>query len=236
MFQAHVPHHDTGGFRSHRKFLPDKEYGDALDALVKGVSDMLLVHPVGGRILLGKRKVQPQPDWWFTGGRIFPGETPAQSCCRLLKRELSLDIAPERFETVCSQSLAWAMREQDPKENGTTDIQVALSLQLTEDEVGKVVLDPKEYADSQWIEPAAVVAGDFHPALKFAVRSLLAVRKLRELQRAVSAQPACSDAEVAALAREFCALSADTTPPAGVSEYRVVAPALDYECEVAVTL
>ena len=41
------------------------------------------------------------------------------------------------------------MREQLPKENGTTDSQVVLSLQLREDEVGKVVLDPKEYTDSK---------------------------------------------------------------------------------------
>ena len=146
MFQTTVPHHNTGGFTSHRKFLPDKEYGDALDTLVKACSDMLLLHPAGDRILLGKRKVHPQPDWWFTGGRIFPGETPVQSCCRLLKRELSLDIAPDRFQTVCAQSLAWGMREQLPKEHGTTDSQVVLSLRLTEAEVEKVVLDPNEYA------------------------------------------------------------------------------------------
>ena len=77
------PHHNTGGFTSHRKFLADKEYGEALDTLVKACSDMLLVHPDGARIFLGKRLVQPQPDWWFVGGRIFPGETPARSCCRL---------------------------------------------------------------------------------------------------------------------------------------------------------
>ena len=35
MFQPSVPHYDTGGFTSHRKFLTDKEYGDALDCLVK---------------------------------------------------------------------------------------------------------------------------------------------------------------------------------------------------------
>ena len=107
MFQQSVPHYDTGSFKSHRKFLADAEYGDALDAVVKACSDMLLISPDGKRILIGKRNVHPQPDWWFTGGRIFPGETPVQSCCRLLKRELCLDIEPSRFETVCAQSLAW---------------------------------------------------------------------------------------------------------------------------------
>merc|ERR1719159_1501656 len=104
MFQQCVPHHDTGGFVSHRKFLDDATYGDALDCLVKACTDMLLVHPDGERVLLGKRSVQPQPDWWFVGGRMMPGETPAQSCRRLLKRELGLEIDVARFEAVCSQS------------------------------------------------------------------------------------------------------------------------------------
>ena len=85
-----IPHHNTGGFVSHRKFLADIEYGEALDTLVKACSDMLLISPDGERIFLGKRKVQPQPDWWFGGGRMFPGETPKESCTRLLNRELGL--------------------------------------------------------------------------------------------------------------------------------------------------
>ena len=234
MFQACVPHHNTGGFTSHRKFLPDKEYGDALDTLVKACSDMLIVSPDGSKVLLGKRTVHPQPDWWFTGGRIFPGETPVQSCCRLLRRELSLEIEPSRFSTVCCQSLAWGMRQQEPKSNGTTDSQFVLSFQLREEELEKVVLDPKEYSDSQWIEPDAVFAGDYHPALKFAVSSLLAGRKLRELQAAASALPD-NDVEVAALAREFVKL-AGYAPAAGVSEYKLVAPQLEYETSVEVTL
>jgi len=233
MFQTTVPHHNTGSFRSHRTRLPDKEYGEALDCLVKGCSDLLLLSPTGN-LLLGKRKVQPQPDWWFVGGRIFPGETPFQSCSRLLKRELSLDIDPSRYETVCTQSLAWGMREQPPKDHGTTDLQVVLALRVAETELDRVVLDPAEYSDSQWIEPAAVLAGDFHPALKFAVSSLLAQQKLRALQEAVAAQPD-NDAEIAAIARDFVALSKQG-PPAGTSEYRVVAPELQYECSVEVTL
>jgi hypothetical protein len=58
MFQSCVPHHNTGGFSSHRVRLPDKEYGQALDCLVKGCSDMLLLSPDGSRLLLGKRKVR----------------------------------------------------------------------------------------------------------------------------------------------------------------------------------
>ena len=229
LLSSSIPHHDTGGFTSHRKFLPDKEYGEALDTLVKACSDMLLISPDSKCVFLGKRKVHPQPDWWFVGGRIFPGETPARSCCRLLRRELHLEIDPARLQPVCCQSLAWGMREQLPKENGTTDSQFVLSLQLTEAEVGNVVLDEKEYEASQWLEPQAGVDGDFHPALKFAVRSLLASRKLAELRTAVAAHPD-NDVEVAALARQLVALTDNA--PAGQSDYRVVAPALQYECAV----
>ena len=124
-----VPHHNTGAFTSHKKFLPDEAYGVALDCIVKACSDLLLVSPDGTKVFLGKRSVHPQPDWWFTGGRIFPGETPVQSCCRLLKRELGLEIEESRFQTVCAQSLAWGMRQQAPQAHGTTDSQVVLSLQ-----------------------------------------------------------------------------------------------------------
>ena len=182
MYQLAVPHHTTGAFTSHRKFLADKEYGEALDTLVKACSDLLLQSPDGTKVFIGKRLVHPQPDWWFVGGRIFPGETPVQSCCRLLKRELSLEIEPTRFETVCCQSLAWGMRQQAPMTNGTTDSQVVLSLRLSEAEVEKVVLDPKEYETSMWITPDELLAGHYHPALKFAVASMRASAKLRELQ------------------------------------------------------
>ena len=108
-----------------------------------------------------------------------------------------------------------------------------LSLHLNEAEIEKVVLDEKEYEASQWLEPQLILDGDFHPALKFAVRSLLSSRKYRELQEAVHAHPD-NDVEVAQLARELVALAKD--PPAGQSEYRVVAPSLQYECTVTTTL
>ncbi len=47
-------------FTSHRRFMPDKEYGDALDNFSKGCSDMLLTDS-SGRIFVGRRNVHPQP-------------------------------------------------------------------------------------------------------------------------------------------------------------------------------
>lgn len=107
-------------------------------------------------------------------------------------------------------------------------------LRLSDEEVGKVVLDSREYIDSKWIEPVTILDGDFHPALKYAVHSLITRRKLKQLQAAVAGAPD-DERRIAELAKEFCALAAHS-PPAGESAYRVVAPALNYEGTVVTTL
>ena len=114
-------HFVTGDFTPQKVFLPDKEYGLALDALVKGCADVLLTRGAGAslRILLGKRKVEPQPDWWFVGGRTRPGDTPAEGAARNVKRELGLAIETRRFVHVNTYSFVWNYRQQAPSTNGT---------------------------------------------------------------------------------------------------------------------
>ena len=63
------PQFVTGDFEPHHKFLPDDEYGRALDALVKACSDVLVVADGGARVFLGRRCVEPQPDWRSTSLR-----------------------------------------------------------------------------------------------------------------------------------------------------------------------
>ena len=53
--EAFVPQFVTGDFQPQRVFLPDREYGLALDALVKACSDILIVSADGKKVLLGKR-------------------------------------------------------------------------------------------------------------------------------------------------------------------------------------
>ena len=54
-------------------------------------------------------------------------------------------------------------------------------------------------------------------------------------QAAVASQPD-NAAEIAGLACDFVRLSRGANPPAGLSEYRVIAPELQYECSVDITL
>ena len=104
--------------------------GHALDALTKHCSDVLLMSADGESLFIGQRKVQPQPDWWFIGGRRCrhrrhpshptlthwcsskTGDTPQAAAARNVKRELRLDIDPDRFKVVSNLSFVWNYREQ----------------------------------------------------------------------------------------------------------------------------
>lgn len=166
------------------------------------------------------------------GGRIFPGETPIQSCQRLLRRELGLDISAERFVTVCVQAFAFEMREQEPKNHGTTDAQFCYKVQLVnEDEVQKVVLDESEYSESDWKLPSEILNGNYHPALKYAVGNMLAGNVLEEMEQ--KEEQGGSDKEIAVLAREFLKRRKEVEEVLKTSkEYKLVSKELDYETTV----
>lgn len=173
------------------------------------------------------------------GGRIFPGETPIESCQRLLHRELNLSIGNKhRFVPVCCQSFAFGMREQEPKEHGTCDTQFCYKLQLlNEEEVSRVVLDEMEYCDSEWKLPSEILEGNYHPALKFAVGNLMAGNVLEELEKKVKSGGGGGgdeDAEIAMLAREFIKRRNEVGEVLRTSskEYKLFSKELNYETTV----
>ena len=65
---------------------------------------------------------------------MFPGETALGSVHRLLKREVSLDITPERMTCLGFNTLAFAERQQKPTDHGTADVQIVVAVDITEDE------------------------------------------------------------------------------------------------------
>lgn len=130
MFSRQPVHYETGTFKEKSVFLPDEDYAKALDCLVKGCCDILIVRTGQGEmsssglestgqikssfrdegetdrvvegmeVLLGKRKVYPQKDWWYPcGGRMKTGENPLQAAQRIFKRELDLDIKSPSIPT-----------------------------------------------------------------------------------------------------------------------------------------
>ena len=201
-----VRHFVTGNFIPQRVFLPDKEYGLALDALVKACSDVLVLSSDGDKILLGKRKVEPQPDWWFIGGRAKPGDTTRDAASRNVKRELGLDLSVDRFCVIATYSMVWRWRAQAPAENGTADISTVHTLQLTAEEQAQVKLDMNEYANSAYVSFEDILSGNYHPCLKQAVRDLLKQRALDDLIQCAATDKSSSISEIAASAMTFVAM------------------------------
>jgi len=127
--------------------------------------------------------------------------------------------------------MVWGMREQEPKTNGTCDVNIVLTVQLADEEASTIVLDPKEYTDSKWVAPEEILEQAYHPALQCSVRSLLSAAKLSEMQQAVARGAAAE--EVAALAKQLVTLT-QTEPALGESSYRVKNDALGYDGTVTV--
>lgn len=191
---------------------------------------------MGKKIFVGKRNVHPQPDWWLVGGRMLPGETAVDSCRRLLQRELTLDIHPNRFTTVCCQTMAWHMRQQQPKNHGTVDLQVVLSFQVEEEELSKVVFDRNEYDEVKWVDAHDILKGNYHPALKHPVQCLLANWKLKHLESIIDSD----NDNVATAAKEFIQSIKDCNSllakeqSNGQSKYKVKNEKMAYEANVVV--
>ena len=135
------------------------------------------------------------------------------------------------------------MRQQEPVEHGTADVQLCYRVQLQcEEEVNKVKMDPEEYTDGCWKTYNEVLDGRFHPALKYAVRCLLASQALDKMveceERTSKNGEECNsgsdDAELAKLAREFLKRRRDVDEmmPAEAGDYEVDSKELNYQAPV----
>ncbi|KAI8471757.1 MAG: hypothetical protein J3K34DRAFT_520281 [Monoraphidium minutum] len=206
-----IAHFETGVYRRNATFLGDEEYGRALDALVKACADVLMRDTETGEILIMRRIVHPQPDWWFVGGRMKAGDTPLAAAAKNVKRETGLELPPERFTPLCTMSMLWQKRKQEPADNGTADISVVFLVGVTPQERAALAMDGAEYDASAWLPPRDVTGGDgYHPALRRrgrgrvgAAQSIVAHEAYARLEAALAS--AAGDAAVAAAAAELVA-------------------------------
>lgn len=151
-------------------FIPDDVYAKALDAIVFTCVDIALTKQ--GKMLLGKRTRDPQPDWWVVGGRMRAGETFAGSAQRLLKNELGLDMTADRLSPFTVFSTAWSRRAFEPFDNGTHSVSVLMTAKISDDEAQKLAFND-EYSDSKWVTLDEILADSkLHPALKQVAQAL----------------------------------------------------------------
>jgi colanic acid biosynthesis protein WcaH len=163
----------TGEIRHTHRPLPEDLYAAALDTLVIVCVDFIPLH--AGNMLLSRRTRQPHPSWWVNGGRMRKGELYGEAASRLMRDELGLQVAAERFNLIGHYSLQWDTRAQAPQSNGCHTLSAAHAVELTAEEVDRI--SPcEEYDALTWVAPSAVPAasdGAFHPALQAMVHDLI---------------------------------------------------------------
>ena len=180
---------------------------------MKGCSDILLCSSDRSKVLLGKRKVEPQPDWWFIGGRTRPGETTTAAAKRNVLRELGMDFDENRFQVLANYNMVWSYRAQDPITNGTADISTIHIIYLSEEEEKADIpsLDVNEYHESKWWEIEEIQGERFHPCLINAVKALKSKRAFEALEMEVD-KLYISDKDVVKRAVDFVNAMRDSKP------------------------
>ncbi|EIE25732.1 DUF212-domain-containing protein [Coccomyxa subellipsoidea C-169] len=137
---------------------------------------------------------------WMKADYRNAGETPAEAAARNVLRELKIEIAPNRFKYLCHASLLWQFRHQEPKGNGTADVALAFTAELSPEERQAISFDTTEYEDAKWVDPASIIQdASFHTALRRSMQHIVIRKRTEELHAAVEA--AASDEEIAQLAR-----------------------------------
>jgi ADP-ribose pyrophosphatase YjhB (NUDIX family) len=129
-------------------YLPEREYGMALDALVIACVDIVLVQ--GKTVLLGQRRQPPRADWWLVGGRMMRGESPLQAVQRKVKEEAGLILQGDRFHYLGAYSTFFAERSQPPQQHGLHSVNLTYMATISEAEQYAVALTPTEYEDYRW--------------------------------------------------------------------------------------
>ena len=160
--------------------LDDDAYGRALDTLVKGCVDVLLLDlsdPERPEAFVPTRCIPPHPAPWMLGGRMMAGEHPAQTAERVLGREagfthLTADAIADRWTFAGVFTYVWKERVQAPQENGAADVVLTFTLSITPEERDhQLRLDPHEYATANPVEAWRSVQdihqdATLHPALR----------------------------------------------------------------------
>jgi hypothetical protein len=169
-----MKHYVTGDFQQRTPVhLTDVQYALALDAVVKACSDVLLIN--GPNVLLARRKVEPQPGWWFIGGRMRPGETPQEAAARHVSHDLGLTIEASEFNFLSVASYVWARRKQQPQENGTADVALIFYAEISDGDAKKLLFrNTEEYECFEWRTLYdALCDSSLHAALHDSLESLV---------------------------------------------------------------
>lgn len=172
----------TGKPNIEKTFLDDKSYGLALNTFVKVCCDIIFTNDKN-EVLLCKRKILPQNDYWVVGGRCYHGTDIFDNVKRISDREIGIDINKERFKLISFTNYIWGLRQQYPQNNGTSDLVSIFKCELNNQEILNIKLDSNEYEHYKWVDINLVNKSNYHPAIKFNIKCIEDDIKLEKLKK-----------------------------------------------------
>lgn len=127
--------------------LSDNEYAKAMQTFILVCTDFVPIDRNNRTIYLAKRSVHSSKGIWRFGGRQRAGEMTREACTRLAKRELDIEIQPERFAYFLTTEDVWAWRKQEPQNAGGHNLIHIFSVECTHEELMHAAthLDKDEY-------------------------------------------------------------------------------------------
>jgi ADP-ribose pyrophosphatase YjhB (NUDIX family) len=153
ILESNVPYRayfELGTKKKPPVFLNDETYGKAIQSLVVVAADAVPINRERRTFYLAKRIAKPIQGWWELGGRICSGEPESEAISRIVKRETSVKVSPERFILVSQSRYFLKDRQQEPQDAGNDTFCYHFAVELTDDEliIASANLDENEYERS----------------------------------------------------------------------------------------
>jgi len=166
-------------FTMPRRALSDDIYRAAMESLIIVVADVLFIDRTNKTIYLATRKAKPIQSEWLIGGRLFASEHAVEGLRRIVKRETSLDLAPERLTFLGMNRYLCPDRQQHPQDKGSDSLSFTYIAELSQEERATAAgnLHPDEYIADIGLEEfdmKKLTERNVHPALIDMHRTLFA--------------------------------------------------------------
>jgi ADP-ribose pyrophosphatase YjhB (NUDIX family) len=153
------------------KFLNEQVYAEAMESMIVVTVDVVFIDRTNKKIFLATRKAKPMAELWVIGGRLLASEKEKAGMVRVIKRETSLDITPERLQFLCMNRYINPDRKQAPQDKGSDSLSYTFALELTVEEIAiaSAKLDPEEYETEKGLQEFNINALEalphLHPAI-----------------------------------------------------------------------
>lgn len=131
------------------------------------------------KVLLGWRKEEPAKGTLYTiGGGIIAGETFEEAASRVAKRELGIDVYPNRIECAGYVSQVWATSPIG--KHGCHGITWVMYCNITQQEMDDIKIVDNSHSKLEWVDPFVVLEDvddkKYHPILKKYLRDIFKLR------------------------------------------------------------